>query len=89
LYNVVHSILYKSDFSVFSMAPRTTGARFRLGDPLDSDLTDFCAANWDCSATSVIRDAVRAYIDAQLADNEGMQQRYAEARRKRIAKQGD
>lgn len=65
------------------MARLGTGARFRLGEPLDSHLADFCSANWDCSATSVIRAAVKAYIDRQLADSKEMRDRYEEARRKR------
>ncbi len=65
------------------MARLATGARFRLGDPLDEHLADFCTANWDCSATSVIRAAVKAYIEAQLAASQEMRNRYEEARRKR------
>jgi len=67
------------------MARQKTGARFRLGDPLDNDLADFCAANWNCSATEVLRDAVKAFIEAQLTANEGLQQRYADARKRRLA----
>lgn len=73
------------------MARHSTGARFRLGEPLDSDLADFCAANWDSSATSVIREAVRAFIDARLSNPKSdLQERFDGARKKRLAqkKQG-
>jgi hypothetical protein len=65
------------------MAQLSTGGRYRLGEPLETDLADFCAANWDSSATSVIRDAVREFIDARLAAEPEMLRRFEEARKRR------
>lgn len=66
------------------MARPSTGARFRLGAPIDDDLADFCAASWNASQTEVIREAVKTYIEQQLVQNEGLQERFASARRKRL-----
>ena len=55
---------------------RTTGSRFKLGEPCDGMLDDFCAAYLDASATTVIRNAVVHFIETELASNPGAKARY-------------
>lgn len=66
------------------MRQRTTGSRTPLGGALDDDLTDYCAAMHNVPAINVIRDAVRALIDARLEDEPRVKERFMEARRKRL-----
>jgi hypothetical protein len=71
------------------MAKRSTGARFNLGEPWDSDLADFLVAHFGASATDVVRTALRAFIDDQLAKDPESKKRFDEARRKRLGLNGD
>lgn len=63
---------------------RTTGSRFQLGEPWDSDLTDFCAAHYDASATQIIRKALQAMIEAELSTDESLRKRFEESRKLRM-----
>src|SRR5436309_13895010 len=71
------------------MAKLSTGARFNLGEPWDSDLADFLAAHFGASATEVVRVALRAFINDQLAKDPESKKRFDEARRKRLGLNGD
>jgi hypothetical protein len=71
------------------MAKRSTGARFNLGEPWDSDLADFLAAHFGGSATEVVRAALRIFIEDQLAKDPESKKRFDEARRHRLGLNGD
>lgn len=63
---------------------RTTGSRFKLGEPFDEMLDDFCAAHFNASATEVMRQALSHFIRAELDANMGMKERYDAARQRRL-----
>jgi hypothetical protein len=65
------------------MPKQRTGARFRLGEPIDSELADFCEALPSASHTEIIRRAVSAYIRDFLSRNEGVREDYERLRRAR------
>jgi hypothetical protein len=65
---------------------RSEPGRYRLGDPVDGELSDFCAAMLDAKQSSVIRAAVSAFIKAEIDRNEGVRERYEELRRARREK---
>jgi len=60
--------------------------RFTLGEPLASKLKDFCAANYDCSALKVIREALEEHINRRLESHD-MRRRFTEARNRRLAQE--
>lgn len=66
------------------MAKKTTGSRFNLGEPLDTDLADFCEAHYGAPEVRVIREALRLFIDGRLAAEPELRKRFEEARRKRL-----
>ncbi len=49
----------------------STGSRFRLGEPWDTELGAFCAAVIDADRTKVVRRAVSAYIRQFISENDG------------------
>lgn len=63
---------------------RTTGSRLRLGEPLASDLADFCAAHYDIPELNIVRVALREFIDARLASEPEMRKRFESARKERL-----
>jgi predicted SpoU family rRNA methylase len=68
------------------MAERTTGGfRLDLGEPLASELADFCVAHYKAPQTEIIRAALRVFIDRQLTAEPEMRKRYDDARQKRLA----
>ena len=66
------------------MAKASKDARNQLGEPLATDLQDFCAAHFNCPTVEVIRRAVREYIDRRLEEKEE-RERFEQARRNRLA----
>jgi hypothetical protein len=60
------------------------GFRLDLGEPWESDLTDFCAANYDGSKTEVVREALEEHIGRRLQEPE-MRARFDRERRKRLS----
>lgn len=66
------------------MARRSTGARFNLGEPWDGNLADFCAAHYDASATSVVRQALELFYATRFAAEPEVAKRVEDARRKRM-----
>ncbi len=47
---------------------KSKGFRLDLGEPLASDLADFCAAHFKAPATEVIREALNGFIQGRLND---------------------
>lgn len=66
------------------MAKKTTGSRLQLGEPLASDLADFCEAHYGAPEIRIIREALRQFIDTRLGAEPEVARRFEEARRKRI-----
>jgi len=66
------------------MGNRSTGSRFNLGEPWESDLADFLAAHFDASATAVVRAALQGYIADQLTKDPESRRRFDEARQRRL-----
>ena len=65
------------------MAPRSKDSRVRLGEPWATDLAAFRAAiGLGATEIGVIRDAVRAFIDARLKGDEDLKRRYEVEREK-------
>lgn len=62
--------------------------RYRLGEPVRTDLHDLCEAMFGADQAKIIRAAVTAFIKAQLKDNEGVRVRYDELRRARRERNG-
>jgi hypothetical protein len=59
------------------------GLLLKLGEPLESDLIDFSAANYQASKTEIIREALNEHIQSRLAEPE-MRARFEKARQKRV-----
>ncbi len=58
------------------MAPRSKGRRLGLGEPVQTMLADFCTAQHDATERTVIRSAVKAYIEDQLKKDAATRERY-------------
>jgi hypothetical protein len=58
------------------MSARSKGKRLGLGDPVQTMLADFCAAQHDATERTVIRAAVTAYIEDQLRRDAATRERY-------------
>ena len=72
------------------MARKTTGSRYRLGEPLSTDLAAFCEANLGTLEIRVIRAALREYIDRRLAEEPELRNRYEAARKRQVGgEEGD
>lgn len=65
------------------MAKPYNDKKLQLGEPLATRLKDFCAANYNCSALDVIREAVDEHINRRL-ENPEMAERMETARKKRL-----
>lgn len=65
------------------MAKPYNDKKLQLGEPLATRLKDFCAANYNCSALDVIREAVDEHISRRL-ENPEMAERMEAARKKRL-----
>lgn len=69
------------------MAPKSRDSRLRLLEPLATDMAAFRAAmGMGVTEIGVIRDAVRAFIDAKLAADEKLRERFETERAKLGAK---
>jgi hypothetical protein len=58
------------------MAARSKGKRLGLGDPEQTMLADFCTAQHNATERTVIRAAVKAYIEDQLRRDAATRERY-------------
>jgi len=65
------------------MAKPYNDKKLQLGEPLATRLKDYCAANYNCSALDVIREAVDEHINRRL-ENPEMAERMVAARKKRL-----
>lgn len=65
------------------MAKPYNDKKLQLGEPLATRLKDFCAANYNCSALDVIREAVGEHINRRLQNPE-MAERMEAARKTRL-----
>jgi hypothetical protein len=68
--------------------PRSTGSRLDLDEPLASEFADFLAAHHTASVKAVLHKAVRAFIDADLAKNQGVREEFEALRRVRRERNG-
>ena len=64
---------------------RSKDARLKLGEPLASDLADFCAANFDAPQMGIVRRAVERFIKDHLDNDLAMRRRYEDARKARLS----
>jgi hypothetical protein len=71
------------------MPARSTGSRLNLGEPLASDLIDFCEAHRGAPEIRIIRDALRAFIDDRLSAEPELRKRFEAARKKRLGATDD
>ena len=68
------------------MAPRSKDSRIRLREPLATDFAAFRSAmGMGVSEIGVIRDAVRAFIDAKIKKDDELRERYETEREKLMA----
>lgn len=65
------------------MTRKFSDKKLKIGDPLATQLMDFCAANYNAPTIEVIREALREHIARRL-ENPEMKERYDEARRQRL-----
>ena len=63
--------------------PNPPKGRWKLREPLASDLVDFCEAHRGAPEHRIIADALRAFIDARLKAEPELKKRFDEERRKR------
>jgi hypothetical protein len=68
--------------------PRSTGSRLDLDEPLGTEFADFLAAHHSASVKAVLHKAVRAFIDADLAKNQGVREEFEALRRARRERNG-
>lgn len=64
----------------------TTGSRYKLGEPYDSLLADYCAANYGASRIQVIREAVNEVVNQRLEQDSVMRERFKKERERRTGK---
>jgi hypothetical protein len=65
------------------MPRRSNDGRLKLGDPLATELADFCAANYGAPEIEIIREALREHLARRLGEPE-MRKRVEEARKRRL-----
>lgn len=58
--------------------------RWKLREPLASDLADFCEAHRGAPEGRIIADALRVFIDERLVAEPELKKRFDEARQKRL-----
>jgi hypothetical protein len=68
--------------------PRSTGSRLDLDEPLASEYEDFLKAHHNASSKDILHKAIRAFIDADLANNQGVRDEYEALRRARRERNG-
>lgn len=69
--------------------PRSTGSRLDLDEPLASEYGDFLKAHHTASSKDVLHKAIRAFIDTDLAKNQGVREEYEALRRARRERNGN
>lgn len=68
--------------------PRSSGSRLDLDEPLASEFADFLTAHHTASGKAVLHKAIRAFIDNDLAKNQGVREEYEALRRSRRDRNG-
>lgn len=68
--------------------PRSSGSRLDLDEPLASDFADFLTAHHIASVKAVLHKSIRAFIEDDLAKNQGVHEEYEELRRVRRERNG-
>lgn len=63
-------------------------AKWGLGEPWASKLSDFLAANYKGQAKEVVREALDEHIDRRLKEPE-LRERYENVKRRREAEEGN
>ena len=58
--------------------------RAQLGEPLVTDLEDFCAVHYGAPEINVIREAIRNFVDEQLARDPELKKRFDKRQQDRI-----
>jgi hypothetical protein len=58
-----------------------------LGEPVGSDLEDFCAVHFGAPEINVVREAVRAFIDDRLARDPELKKKFDKVQQDRSGKQ--
>jgi hypothetical protein len=81
--------LWKKRFGLQSGPPRRplmSAFKLQLGEPVATDLEDFCAAHYGAPAINVIREAVTLFIVDQLARDPELRMRFDRLRQERTEK---
>jgi hypothetical protein len=71
------------------MAHPSKGSRLKLGEPLASELADFCAAAWGAPEINIVRVALESFMRERLAKEPELRERYEDARKKRLGARAD
>lgn len=58
-----------------------SGLRLNLDEPLKGEFADYLSAKDDASQKTVVERAIRAYMQADFEENQGIKDRYDELRR--------
>ncbi len=61
---------------------------FELGEELRASLGDFCEAHYGAPQSRIVREALKAFIEAQLAAEPELRKRFDWARKTRLSKAG-
>ena len=81
--------LWKKRFGLQSGPPRRplmSAFKLQLGEPVATDLEDFCAAHYGAPAINVIREAVTLFIGDELARDPELRTRFDRLRQERTEK---
>jgi len=61
---------------------------FELGEELRASLGDFCEAHYGAPQSRIVREALQAFIEDQLAAEPELRKRFDWARERRLSKAG-
>ena len=61
---------------------------FELGEELRASLGDFCEAHYGAPQSRIVREALKAFIEDQLAAELELRKRFDRARERRLSKAG-
>jgi hypothetical protein len=70
--------------NILHMKDNPPKGRWKLTEPLYSDLLDFCEAHRGSPEHRIIADALRAFIDERLGAEPELKRRFEEARKARL-----
>jgi hypothetical protein len=81
--------VWRKRFGLRSDPPRrplTDALKQQLGEPVGTDLEDFCAAHYGAPAINVVREAVKLFIADQFARDPELKKRFDRFREERTEK---